>query len=119
VVKKGSGPFKVAPRDVIQVRLTGRTANGKIFKTSYTPPDKGSNTTILQNLTPNPIRIRGRTILLVKGLRRGLLGMKKGEKRIITVPPSMGYVNSGREVHGVKVYNKKLIYNVQLVRIAQ
>lgn len=114
VIKEGTGPYKVTPNDQIQVKYTGRTANGKVFTTTYTKNSITSNSTNITDLYPYPER---NSSPLVEGLRRGLLGMQEGEKRIIRVPPSMGYTSSGTSIHGVNVYNKTLVYDVQLVKI--
>jgi FKBP-type peptidyl-prolyl cis-trans isomerase len=122
IVKEGTGHFHVVYQDQLIVRLTGRTARGKIFRTSYTKLKSSSNTTTLPNLTPIPITIStqlgARTVPpLVDGLRNGLLGMKEGEKRIIRVPPSQGYTSSNSFMHHVNLYHKTLVYDVELVRI--
>jgi FKBP-type peptidyl-prolyl cis-trans isomerase len=116
-IKRGSGDFHVVYQDQIIVRLTGRTGKGKIFETSFTKREGSSNTKILHNLTSTPIQGQFTTYYLVEGLRRGLLGMKEGEQRIIRVPPSMGYTDSDSYENGRKVSGKTLIYNVELVQI--
>ena len=120
VLEEGAGLFNVISRDQIQVRYTGRTAEGEIFFTSYRQDSPTGNTAILRNLTPVQ---SGNTRPLVEGLRKGLLGMKEGEKRIIEVPPSMGYnetyVRKTGQVgqNGVTLTDKTLIYDVELVTI--
>jgi FKBP-type peptidyl-prolyl cis-trans isomerase len=122
VVHQGTGPFQVVYQDQLVVRITGRTAKGKIFRTSYTKRKSEPSTTTLNNLTPVPVtivtRLGPRTVSpLVAGLRNGLLGMKEGEKRIIRVPPSRGFTSSNSFMHRVNLYQKTLIYDVELVRI--
>jgi FKBP-type peptidyl-prolyl cis-trans isomerase len=116
-IKEGSGDFQVVYQDQIVVRITGRTGKGKIFETSFTKREGSSNSKVLQNLTSTPIQGQFTTYYLVEGLRKGLLGMKKGEQRIIRVPPSMGYTDSDSYENGRKVYGKTLIYDVELVQI--
>jgi hypothetical protein len=119
VVKKGNDTFKVSPNDAIQVRYTARRADGKVFQTTYHKNDLNGNAEILYNLYPHPsLGPRGSVSPLQKGFRKGLLGMKVGEKRIIRVPPSMGYTSSNASINGVDVYNKTLIYDVELLEIA-
>lgn len=118
-IKQGEGPFNVRYRDKVKVYLTGRTADGKIFRTSYTKREGFPSTTVLPNLTPYPVQIKFNTYYLIEGLRKGLIGMKEGEKRIIRVPPSQGFTSPDTYKHGVKVSGKTLIYNVKLVQIIQ
>lgn len=122
-LQQGSGPFDVVYRDQIIVSITGRTADGKIFLSSCQNSECVPNRKVLRNLGPVPVQKRvGRrvqTFYLIEGLRKGLLGMKKGEKRIIRVPPSRGFTNSETYKHGIKVTGKTLIYDVQLIRIVQ
>jgi FKBP-type peptidyl-prolyl cis-trans isomerase len=115
VIKKGDDTFRVSPNDAIQVRYTARRADGKIFQTTYHKNGLNGNTKVLYNLYPYP---SGQVSPLQKGFRKGLLGMKEGEERIIRVPPSMGYTSSNASINGVNVSNKTLIYDVELLQIA-
>src|SRR5699024_7380946 len=45
ILKQGIGSFEVMYRDMLLVRITGRTAKGKIFRTSYTKRKGQPNTT--------------------------------------------------------------------------
>lgn len=119
VIEEGDGPFAVTFKDRIVVKFTGRTASGKVFKSSYARRrDEDTNfKTRLYNLYPYPIRspITGRVIPpLIEGFRKGLYGMEPGEKRVIVVPPEMG---SRQIQNGINLEGKTLIYNVKLVQI--
>lgn len=112
VMERGSGPFKVISRDRVIVRYTGRTKDGEIFDSTYR---KNITTRRLANLTPVPIPGRtGAPISpLIEGFRRGLLGMKEGERRVLVIPPSLGYGNN----EGHSLQNDTLIFDVELVDI--
>lgn len=116
VIEEGIEPFEVVPTDAIRVKYTGRTENGRIFDSTYR--SQNLQTLILQNLTPGPKIVGPRSVSpLIEGFRKGLLGMKIGEKRIIEIPPSLGYDNSRPGTNGFDLRDKTLIFDVELVAI--
>lgn len=116
VIEEGIGPFEVVPTDVIRVKYTGRTADGRIFDSTYRSEDNQS--LVLQNLAPGPKIVGPGTISpLIEGFRKGLLGMKIGEKRIIEVPPSLGYDDGRPGTNGFDLRDDTLIFDVELVEI--
>ncbi len=95
VLKAGTG-IGVKDGDSIEVKYAGSLLNGKKF-------DEGSL----------PVEV-GRTGL-IKGFTQGLLGMKLGEKRRITIPPALGY--GARSVgDGLIPANSTLIFDLELVK---
>ncbi len=77
VLEEGQGEFTVQLRDQIAVYFTGRTLDGEIFDSSY----KNSNT------DPASLSV----LSLIQGFRQGVLGMKEGGRRVLIIPPELGY----------------------------
>ncbi|MEZ0327161.1 MAG: FKBP-type peptidyl-prolyl cis-trans isomerase [Fimbriimonas sp.] len=95
ILKAGTGSA-VEEGDSITVKYAGSLKNGKQF-------DAGSL----------PVEV-GRTGL-IKGFTQGLMGMKVGEKRRITIPPALGY--GAQEVGGGLIpANSTLIFDLELVK---
>lgn len=97
VVAEGEGdtPEKGAQ---VTVHYTGKLLNGKKFDSSY---DRGQ-----------PIDFPVGKGQVIKGWEEALLGMKKGEKRVLIIPPDLGYGPSGR---GPIPPNAYMIFDVELV----
>ncbi|MBN2731245.1 MAG: FKBP-type peptidyl-prolyl cis-trans isomerase, partial [Balneolaceae bacterium] len=126
--EEGEGPFKVVSKDQIEVEITGRTEEGRIFDSSFNNRS-AVNQRQLVNLTPNSKRVIGpngrpsSVPPLVEGLRKGLLGMKEGESRTIVIPPEMGYnpqyINKVGQVgkNGFDLRDQTITYDVELVSI--
>jgi peptidylprolyl isomerase len=78
----GTGP---EPRrgQIVSLHYTGMLLNGKVFDSSR---DK---------LVPHPLRIPWDTRKLVVGLDEGMYGMRVGGRRIVTMPPELGYGKRG------------------------
>jgi len=53
---------------------------------------------------------------VIKGFDEGVLGMKVGERRKLTIPPSLGY---GSTALTLIPANSTLVYEVELLRIAR
>lgn len=117
-VQEGFGEFEVVSRDQVRVRFTGRTAEGRIFDSSFS---NGSTTpATFRNLTPVPIDGAFSQISpLIDGFRRGILGMVKGEKRTIVIPPELGYGESREGTNGFDLREDTLIFDIELVEIIE
>lgn len=115
-ISEGYGAFEVVSRDQVRIRFTGRTEAGKIFDSSYANGFTTPRT--FANLTPVPISGGIRTVSpLIDGFRRGILGMKEGEKRTVVVPPSLGYGDSQEGTNGFDLRTNTLIFDIELVEI--
>ena len=99
----GSGATAVVG-DTVTVHYIGTLTNGVKFDSSY---DRG------QPLTP--FRLGAGQV--IPGFEQGILGMRIGGKRRITIPPSLGYGNQSPPGSGIPA-NSTLIFEVDLIAIA-
>nr|CAB3484640.1 unnamed protein product [Digitaria exilis] len=91
--KKASNGKKVA------MRYIGKLKNGTIFDS---------------NVSGRPFEFRLGVGEVIKGWDVGVNGMRVGDKRRLTIPPSMGY---GSERVGKIPQNSTLIFDVELVNV--
>lgn len=101
----GHGP-QVHAGDVVSVQYTGTLLDGTKFDSSRDHKDKDH-----PNGTPftTPIPTPGR---LIEGWNKGLLGMRVGGRRKLTIPPSLGY---GARGMGKIPPNSTLVFDIELV----
>ncbi|KAK4148268.1 uncharacterized protein C8A04DRAFT_24070 [Dichotomopilus funicola] len=99
-VAKATGPETKAG-DTIKVHYKGTLTSGTKFDSSY---DRG-----------DPLAFTVGEGQVIKGWDQGLLGMKVGEKRKLTIAPELAYGN--RAVGGVITPNSTLIFETELVAI--
>ncbi len=98
LVEEGKGDATPSSGAMIKAHYTGKLLDGTKFDSSY---DRG---------TPIDFPVgQGRVI---KGWDEAFLGMKKGEKRVLIIPPSLGYGPQGR---GPIPPNAYMIFDVELV----
>jgi FKBP-type peptidyl-prolyl cis-trans isomerase len=97
VIKKGNGVKPKAGQE-IQVNYTGKFLDGKVFDSSI---PRGQ-----------PFSFKVGAGQVIKGWDEGLLLMSKGEKRILIIPPQLGYGEAGT---GPIPPNSTLIFEVELV----
>jgi len=102
VIKDGSGQ-EAKNNDTVFVHYTGYLANGQVFDSSI---GRGQ-----------PIEFVLGTGQVIKGWEQGILGMKVGEKRKLTIPSSLGYGSSG--AGGVIPPDATLIFEVELMSIGR
>ena len=87
--------------DIVNVNYTGTLTNGNVFDSSLNPGR-------------SPFRFTVGAGQVIKGWDDGLIGMKVGGKRKLTIPPSMGYGNRNM---GAIPANSTLIFEIDLLSI--
>lgn len=97
VIKKGSGVKPKAGQN-IKVHYTGKLLDGTVFDSSI---PRGE-----------PFAFAVGTGQVIKGWDEGLLMMSKGEKRVLIIPPPLGYGAGGA---GPIPPNSTLIFEVELI----
>jgi peptidylprolyl isomerase len=101
VLKEGTGTKVTKAGDTISVHYTGTLENGAKFDSSLDRKE--------------PFQFNLGAGRVIKGWDQGLIGMKVGEKRKLTIPPSLGY---GDQAMGEKIpANSTLIFEVELLEI--
>jgi FKBP-type peptidyl-prolyl cis-trans isomerase FkpA len=100
-VEEGEGEAVAAVGRSLQVRYRGYLANGTEFQ---------------NNLAPKPtygVVLGQRSV--IAGWEYGLPGMKVGGKRLLVIPPSLGY---GARANGPIPPNSVLVFEVELVSMS-
>ena len=95
----GTGDL-ASPGNRVVVNYTGRFVDGKIFDSSV---NRGE-----------PFQFVLGVGQVIKGWDQGVLGMRVGGKRIITVPPEFGY---GPNDYGPIPGNSTLVFEVELLKV--
>ncbi len=88
----------VAPGDMLTVHYVGRLPNGQVFDSSL---DRNT-----------PIKFTVGIGQVIRGWDEGLLGMRVGGKRVITIAPDYAY---GSQAVGTIPANSTLIFEVELL----
>ena len=86
--------------DTVSVLYTGKLADGTVFDASA---KHGGD----------PIEFQLGKGMVIKGWDEGVAGMQVGEKRVLVIPPNLGYGEKG--AGGVIPPNATLTFDVQLV----
>jgi peptidylprolyl isomerase len=100
-LKEGTGERSVKPGDTISVHYTGTLLDGSKFDSSL---DRGQ-----------PFVFQIGQGMVIRGWDEGLLGMKVGEKRKLTIPSEMGYGSRG--AGSAIPPNATLVFETELMEI--
>ena len=95
----GTGAVAVAGKSVT-VNYIGKLTNGTTFDSSFS--------------RNQPFTFNLGTGQVIKGWDEGVVGMKVGGTRVLTIPPSLGY---GNQAAGSIPPNSTLIFTVTLVSV--
>ena len=98
IIKEGTDEI-VKTGDSVKIHYTGWFTDGKQFDSSI--PRK------------KPLALKLGTGSVIPGWEEGILGMKKGEKRRLTIPPHLAYGTKGYP--GAIPPNATLIFDIELV----
>lgn len=101
ILKAGSGDKQVKNGDLVSVHYKGTLENGTEFDSSYK--------------YNQPFEFTVGASEVIKGWDLGLVGMKIGEKRKLTIPSSLGYGERG--AGKVIPPNATLIFEIELLEI--
>jgi FKBP-type peptidyl-prolyl cis-trans isomerase len=97
VVQEGDGEETPQPSTTVLVHYTGRLLDGRKFDSSLDRDE--------------PISFPVGTGRVIKGWDEALVGMKKGEKRILIIPPDLAYGPWGV---GSIPPNSTLVFEIEL-----
>jgi FKBP-type peptidyl-prolyl cis-trans isomerase len=100
-LKEGTGPA-AKNGDTVFVNYVGSFQDGKVFDSN--------------NSTSSPFSFTLGAGNVIKGWDLGVLGMKAGEKRKLTIPPDLAY---GPNNYGPIPGGSTLIFEIDLLKISQ
>jgi len=99
------GEIEVAKAgDVVSMNYTGRLVNGTVFDSNVDPK--------FNHVQPFEFTLGAGQV--ISGWDKGIIGMKVGEKKTLTIPPEDGYGANGQ---GPIPPNATLIFDVELLAI--
>jgi len=93
IVEEGYGEDRVVIRDDIFVFITLRNLDGDIIYSSYQNERTSPNFITVMEVTPRLAQNYEVPRSFTNGLRKGIIGMQEGEKRVLIVPPDEGFAN--------------------------
>lgn len=97
--KQGTG-IEAKAGSTVTVQYTGTLTDGKKFDSSY------------DRKQPFTFKIGSGEV--IKGWDQGVVGMKEGGKRKLTIPPELGY---GNQANGAIPANSTLVFEIELLSV--
>ncbi|MEK7190259.1 MAG: FKBP-type peptidyl-prolyl cis-trans isomerase [Patescibacteria group bacterium] len=91
--------------DEVSMNYTGRLENGTVFDSNVDPK--------FQHVEPFVFKLGAGQV--IAGWDKGIVGMKVGEKKTLTIPPEDGY--GARGAGSAIPPNATLIFDVELLKI--
>ena len=101
ILEEGNGKEKVGSTDTVKVHYVGRFVDGQVFDSSYTKNQ--------------PKRFSMFSTTIIKGWKVGVVGMKVGGKRRLTIPPELAFGEKGK--FNTIPPNSTLIFDIELLEI--
>lgn len=98
ILREGAGPSP-KPGDKVNVLYVGRLLDGKVFDEAKDPSQ--------------PFTFRVRRDMVIEGWDQVLQLMRKGEKRLVIIPPEMGYGTRGQPPKIGR--NATLVFEIELL----
>ena len=95
-------------RDIVTVHYTGMLRNGDVFDTSA---GRGPLTFELETG-----RLQDQDAVLIEGFVQGVVGMRVGGIRRITIPPELAY---GNRQHGPIPPNATIVFQIELLSVEE
>ena len=91
---------EVVDGSTVTVSYVGRFEDGRVFDASA---NHGGSFTFTLGVDP-----------VIEGWKQGLIGMKEGGKRMLTIPPELGY---GPNQYGPIPGNSTLLFEIELLKV--
>jgi FKBP-type peptidyl-prolyl cis-trans isomerase 2 len=88
-VDKTNNAVKIG--DNISVDYTGSFVDGKVFDTSIKTVAQANNLTPRDVYEPLKFKVGQKPSAVIAGFDKGVIGMKKGQTRLLTIPPEEAY----------------------------
>lgn len=110
-------PIQVVLRDQIRIHMTLRTESGETIYSTYQNNNDTAIVFTVQNFRPGFPVTYGSQQAFTDGLRKGVLGMKEGERAVIVVPPEQGFLNLQEGSLNEPYRNETLVYDIMLYDI--
>lgn len=102
-IVKGNG------REPVRGQKVGFHYTGKVISTGKIIDDSRIK------IIPNPLRVTLGDGKLIKGIEEGILGMRVGGRRLIEIPPELGYGDTG--VPPEIPPKARLLFDIELVEV--